>query len=233
MPASGPSPADERPARRRVQSRLAVPQRAQDVPGPVQTTLARSGETGPDPVRPQTRPADQAVESPPSSSQTPVPRSSTQTPVRESLTRTPAHESLVATMPTETARNGGDRSQPGASADRPTPVTETRKSLSSGQEPFEGPASSTIVSPYLQADQIAQLVKSIVQPRVASHSEDPKQGAAPSRSDQPEPAIQVTIGRIEVRATRQQQPRASGTRGLAGDGPRRILAQATEKRAGE
>ena len=224
VPARGPSPADERLAGRRVQSRLAVPQRAHDVPGPVPTTLARSGETGPDPIRPQTRPADQAVESPPnspqtlvprsstetpvrrSSSQTPLPESSTQTPVRESSTRTPVREFLVATTPTDTARNEGDRSQPGPSADRATPVTETRKSLSSGQEPSEGSASSTIVSPSLQADQIAQLVKSIVQRRIASHSEDPKPGTLPSRSNQPEPAIQVTIGRIEVRATREQQP---------------------------
>jgi hypothetical protein len=62
-----------------------------------------------------------------------------------------------------------------------------------------------MVSPSFPSDQIAQLVRSIVQTGVASGTGARDQRIPHPRSIQAEPTIHVTIGRIEVRAMPPQQ----------------------------
>jgi hypothetical protein len=219
--ASGPTSAFPRPGRR-VEPRPVETALAPDVSGPVDSSLIQSSESRPDPGRSQVGPLVQTVESSPKTSRTPVGESSTQTPilrsltqtpvdglptrnpVRESSSQTPVRETLVATTSKQTARTEVDRSRPNASIDWPAPAAERRKDSSNGHGPSEEPPNARILSSNVQADQISQLVKSIVDRRGASRSPDPNQGARPIRSTQSEPVIHVTIGRIEVRAMPEQ-----------------------------
>jgi hypothetical protein len=169
----------------RVEAKPATP-RAPDAPRPDQSSLFRPGETQPDPDRPRTRPAFQ-----PSGSQ-PVP---SQPPVRESL---------VAALPTQPDKNVGERLRQAATAGGPTHVAgRIFESVRSG-----GPATPGIESPYFPADRVLARSSSMIESRVASRAGDSRRGDPSwlpgARSNPSEPAIQVTIGRIEVRAAAQQ-----------------------------
>jgi hypothetical protein len=175
----------------RVEAKPATP-RAPDAPRPVQSSLFRPGGTQPDPDRPQTRPAFQASGSQPAPSQPPV------------------RESLVAALPTQPDRNIGERLRQAATAGSPT--RGAGKILSAEPLRSGGPATPVIESPHFPADRILPLAKSsnMIEPRVASRAGDSRRGDPSwlpgARSNPSEPAIQVTIGRIEVRAAAQQPP---------------------------
>jgi hypothetical protein len=160
------------------------------------------GETQLEPVRPQTRPAFQA--------------SPSQTPVRESL---------VAASPTQPDRNVGERlrqaaNPPSPGETQPDPVRPQILPASqvSGSQPAppQTPVRQSLVAA-LQPDRnigerLRQAATAGSPTRVAGKvlsappvRSDPVRISG-ARSNPSEPAIQVTIGRIEVRAAVQQPP---------------------------
>jgi hypothetical protein len=229
----GPSMADERPSPPRLESRAVVPPSEPDLPGPKRTSPTRTIEPTPELVRPPTRPAFQAFDSPPNPSRAPVPDSPALTPARDSSFLTPARYPLVVSLPTRPAGDGENRPREATLADQPSPAAETRTSSRSDRVPFEGPASSRVVSADSPADQISQLVRSILRPHVASRPEGLKQDAAQSRAGRPEPTVQVTIGRIEVRAAPQQQPSAPRERAASPVTGLDEYLRSRQRRAGE
>jgi hypothetical protein len=112
----------------------------------------------------------------------------------------------LATRPILSSRDRVDRLQAGPPAVWPASLAPTQTRTFSGQEPFAGPASLPAVPADYQSEQIAQLVKSLVQSKGAHRSEQVNEGIPPSRSSELAPSVHVTIGRIEVRAVQEQQP---------------------------
>jgi hypothetical protein len=72
--------------------------------------------------------------------------------------------------------------------------------------PDERPATPRVETSPRAAEHLLLPVSSIIQPRPESRSRDARSGFPFSQPSVPEPVIQVTIGRIEVRATSQAQP---------------------------
>jgi hypothetical protein len=219
---SRPSDAQTAPARR--SSPVGAPQaqsRAASgavLPAPpadrlaVETSVARQGETPPGPVGPQVRPTLQ-----PSVPQTDMPPN----PLRASFDAGLLASREVAVGPDS---HQADRVQ------GPAPVAVTASDSSNDRVRAAGPSTPSIESTYVSSDQIAQLVRSIIQSRVASSEEDAaRRGDRAPRSNASEPAVQVTIGRIEVRATSQPH---TAPRERPGSPPMSLDEYLRKKRAG-
>jgi hypothetical protein len=146
----------------------------------VQPSAFRPVEPQLDPVRPQMRPAMQALQQPPR--------------------QTPPRESPLAAMPGQVDRGAIP------AAPKILPVEPVR---------HERPTPRLDSSPSAP-DRNLPLAKSpsAIEPRVTSRPEDPRRGDSSRRSEARSPAsetvVNVTIGRIEVKAAAQQSPPAKG-----------------------
>jgi hypothetical protein len=165
------------------------------------------GETQPDPVRPQTRPAFQA-----------------------SPSQTPVGDSLVAALPNQSDRNVRERLRHAATGDSPTRPGETQPdpvrpqihpaSQASGSQPApsQTPVRQSLVAalPNQPDGNVGERLRQAATASSPTRAARKVLSAPPVRSDPAwlsgarsnptEPAIQVTIGRIEVRAAAQQPP---------------------------
>lgn len=124
--------------------------------------------------------------------------------------QSPARASIDASKTTST-ESGGRMHAPTMQAAEPPlaanilPRPVSDEPVRSIQQPTS-PAAST----YFTDAQTAQMIKAVTQPRVAW--KDTRHTAPDARGHTPETTIHVTIGRIDVRATPQAPPTATGQR---------------------
>lgn len=155
-------------------------------PEPAQSSL-RSRDSQGDNVQPTTRTSLQPLESPPVSS-------------RFTGSLLPANQSERPSLQRPLEAMAADR----RTADSAV-VARIEKGSPDGHVAYEHKAASRGETPLLRADYNSQ-PESSIQPRLEARSGESKNSATSSLSKPSEPSIQVTIGRIEVRATQQQLP---------------------------
>jgi hypothetical protein len=208
-----PSSVGAQQAQHRREPRPVVPSPPADAPVPARAALPPVRESQPDLAPRQTRPGVQASESGTNSPQIPVRASHIATEIVASLRQQrdePGRGYALAEAPIQAETSVGERSHGAVAADSHTTAATTQKSFSDSPARFEAPTAVRMESPRFQVDRTSQLVSSIIQARVASHSEDRRRQIPLTRTEQPEPVIHVTIGRVDVRATPQQQPVSRG-----------------------
>lgn len=112
-------------------------------------------------------------------------------------------ETIAPDLPYGLDRNVVEHPHNARAIDRP-PSVSAEKNGSDVRANGERPA--RVEPSQFPVEYISRLARSLIQPGAESRSGESRNGAATSRSTRSEPAIQVTIGRIEVRATSQQPP---------------------------
>ena len=119
----------------------------------------------------------------------PAPVLSPQPLVRQPLETPSAGPALQRISPSKQREPETVRKEPSADKEQPAQPAVSRKELPS-------PAAAQPVRP----------ASTIVEPRVTPRTESPRPAPPPSPARSPEPVIQVTIGRIDVRATPETSP---------------------------
>jgi hypothetical protein len=180
---------------------------ARDPRRAVWPSLSVRHETPLDPVVPPTLPGFQPFESGSKSSAS-----------SNSLVR----KSLVAAVPSESGKDVSEGMLPTrdsahsseAAVDAHARAAETKSSLTDSKVRSEKLTAPGIESPYLPPNYPSRPARSIIEPCVTPRSAEARRGAASSRFKPVEPIVQVTIGRIEVRAI-PQEPAARRERSVS------------------
>jgi hypothetical protein len=193
---AGPLLAEIPRAELETEAMLASTPPAPDRPKPEPPPISARCEIPLDRVARQPLPRFQASESKSSSS------ASTQPLVRDSLVLASPNQS--GEEMTESMLQARAIHKYKAATEPSFPHTQTNRSLADDHGRSQRRTTSRVGSSNLPLNYFSTPSRSIVEPRLTPRSTEARRGAVSARSKTTETIIQVTIGRIEVRATPQQ-----------------------------